>query len=722
MTGISGWMRAGESAVGEIGCRARQSGKHIAMAAWLVLACGLSLDARAANPRQLVEVADLAGPVVSPDGTRVAFRLEQASIERNTYDTIWYVQDLEGSAPPRRVADGGIPLRDPAGIPLAPDAVWSPDGRWIYYRARLDDRIDVWRAAADGSGAEAVTRDPADVRAFVLGADGMTLAYSGGATREEVADAERAEYDGGIRIHSDVPIGQGLFRSGNIEGRLATQRYFGIWFGRTSLLGDVPDRWAEVDLRTRETRRLPPSYRPPAPPAPSDVAKALAPPWRLAAEPDGRRVALLTRVGEAEGFRDRPDAELSVLPEPTSRRPIVCGVESCTKKAIVRIQWRPGSDEVLFTESDPLEGLAQSIHRWNVQTGEVRPVVEVQGLASGGRDPASRCGASIGTLVCVTAHADRPPQLERIDIETGRRQLLFDPNAALAGDLGGSVSARQLAWSDASGQQFTGQLFTPRDVGDRPLPLFVTFYTCPGFLRGGLGDEWPLASLAMHGIAAVCINNPTGYAMDATRRYGRALSAVESVVDLLAAAGEVDPDAVGMGGLSFGSEVTLWTAMHSDVLAAASITSPSIEPNYYLYNSLRSETFFSELKKAWGLGAPEETPGQWRVISPALQTDRIRAPVLLQMPEQEYLYALGFAMPLLRQQRAELYVFPHEPHQKFQPRHKLAAYERNLDWFRFWLQGVEDAAPGKGSQYERWRAMQAAMPKHQASVGQGGAR
>jgi hypothetical protein len=69
------------------------------------------------------------------------------------------------------------------------------------------------------------------------------------------------------------------------------------------------------------------------------------------------------------------------------------------------------------------------------------------------------------------------------------------------------------------------------------------------------------------------------------------------------------------------------------------------------------------------------------------------------------MYALDYEIPLLREHRADLYVFPNEPHQKFQPRHKLAVYERNLDWFRFWLQGYEDPNPAKAAQYVRWRQM-----------------
>ena len=120
---------------------------------------------------------------------------------------------------------------------------------------------------------------------------------------------------------------------------------------------------------------------------------------------------------------------------------------------------------------------------------------------------------------------------------------------------------------------------------------------------------------------------------------------------------------------------------------------------------MRGNVFSKELQVMWQLGAPDETPKRWQLLSPAANLDKIKAPILMQMPEQEYVNALGYAIPLIRDHRADLYVFPNEPHLKFQPKHKLAAYERNLDWFRFWLQGYEDPSPAKAEQYKHWEAM-----------------
>jgi len=40
-----------------------------------------------------------------------------------------------------------------------------------------------------------------------------------------------------------------------------------------------------------------------------------------------------------------------------------------------------------------------------------------------------------------------------------------------------------------------------------------------------------------------------------------------------------------------------------------------------------------------------------------------------------------------------------------QPRHRLEIYERNLDWFRFWLKDEQDPDPRKEEQYRRWNRL-----------------
>lgn len=714
-------MGAGASSAGanSAAARVKRTLRRVGVLGATLIALSKPVYAESISPRRLLEVIDLGNPVISADGRNVAFRAESASVERNTYDTVWYVQPVDGSTPPRRVAEGGVPLREySTGVVLPSPAVWSPDGRWIYYRAHLDGAIAVWRAAADGSGAEPVTFDSADVRSFALIDDGRTLKYSVGATRAEVLAVERSSYDGGVRIDENTVISAGLLRSSLVEGRPSTQRFVGGWFTTGPLLADVKSRWKAVDLPTLVATDLPAAGGPPRSLEPSDVQSGISEPWKIAVNERDGRIGILTRVGEAPGVLHKPDVELALLPTQRSRMPVRCRAELCTKKAITDLQWRPGTDEILFTAVDYDKGRAQSIFGWNVSTGAVRPVVMSDGLVSGGqRYWDVPCDASIDYLVCIAAEADRPPRLEAISLRNGDRRRLFEPNEGLEADIAATVPAKLLRWTDERGRMFTGHLFEAVGVraGHRP-PLFVNFYNCNGFLRGGVGDEWPLASLAEHGISSICINAIPEYRTDFAERYDQGRLAVESLVKYLDAEGKIDPSRVGMGALSYGSDVTLWTAVHSDVLTAASVSSPSVNELYYLYNSLRSD-FHNGLEEMWKLGPPEEAREQWEAISPTYHLDEIDVPILFQMPEQEYRLILEYALPLVRRRQADIYVFPDEAHNKFQPRHKLAAYVRNVDWFRFWLQGFEDLDPIKADQYREWRKIKAEMDSRRARVG-----
>lgn len=679
------------------------------------------LHAETVSPQRLLEVTDLGNPVISPDGRYVAFRSERASVERNTYDTTWYVQGLDGQSPPLRLADGGVPLREyVSGLVLPSPAVWSSDGKWLYYRALLNGRVSVWRAATDGSGAHAVTSDLADVRNFTLSGDDKALIYSVGATREEVIDAEESEYDHGVHIDDTTDIAAGLFRSSKLDGRPTTQKFLGDWFSTGPLLAMSPDRWKTVNLATMTTRDLPASKIPAQPLTPADLSPDLsAAPTQIAQNPSDGRIAVLMPGRKEKGLLMSRYVDLAMLPNRQASRAIRCMAKLCRNRYITDIQWRPGGDEVLFTATDYDKGRTQSIYGWNVVTGTVRPILLSDGLVSGSqRYWDIPCALSSDTLVCVAAEADRPPRLEAIDVQSGRRRVLFEPNKKLEADIAAAAPAKLIRWKDTQGREFTGQLFEAHGGSvDHPPPLFVNFYNCYGFLRGGLGDEWPLATLAADGISALCINAIPEFRLDVVARYDQGRAAVDSVVKSLSAERRIDRTRVGMGGLSYGSEVTLWTLAHSDVVTAASVSSISVTPTYYLFNSLR-DAFRSNLQKLWQLGAPDETPKRWKEISPAYQLDRVRAPILFQLPEQEYRMTLDYALPLVRRHQGDIYVFPDEPHIKFQPRHKLAVYERNVDWFRFWLLGYEDPDPAKRKQYTHWQEMKKALsvqPTHSAS-------
>jgi hypothetical protein len=53
----------------------------------------------------------------------------------------------------------------------------------------------------------------------------------------------------------------------------------------------------------------------------------------------------------------------------------------------------------------------------------------------------------------------------------------------------------------------------------------------------------------------------------------------------------------------------------------------------------------------------------------------------------------------------ELYYYPDDEHLPKHPQARLASVQRNVDWYRFWLQGYERPNPEDPGQYLRWHEL-----------------
>jgi dipeptidyl aminopeptidase/acylaminoacyl peptidase len=639
---------------------------------------------RAPTLAELVEAADLSSLAASPDGRLAAFRTDRASLDRNSYDLRWSILDL-GTGTVSMIG-GGEPIVADPGYLVAEAPLWSPDGRWIYYRALHGGAVQIWRAAADGSAVEIVTHEDGDIVSIELARGGRAIAYRVGPAREAIERAELDEYENGIFVDQHVELGQNLFRGAIINGRPASERLTGRWFSRGGVLWAQPPRGRRLDFASLATSDI----------GPEAFDGPLA---ASESSPDTRARSAAGDVAAAV-WNDE-DGSLTVT-RPAGAA-IACEAAECRRERIAWVAWRLGHDQILFATADRAH--VQTLRLWDIGAGRVRTLVRSQGLLNGGRRGSDPCAVARDVSICVAAGPESPPRLVIVDLGSGRVRPAFDPNDILRGRQW--PGAERLSWHSRDGRLFTGILFAPARPGSAAAPLFINYYRCEGFVRGGVGDEWPFVSLAAAGIVSVCVNatRATG-PYDAVEQYRAAQGGIEALVDLLAGRGLIDRGRVGIGGLSFGSEVAMWTLIRSDLIAAASLASPQFEPANYWFNGVRGRDHHDVLRRAWGLGAPDETPERWRLLSPALNIDRIRAPLLLQLPEQESRYAVELYARLSNSPTpTEMYVFPDERHIKMQPRHRLAAYRRNLDWFRFWLQGQVDPDPAKAEQFRRWQEL-----------------
>lgn len=641
--------------------------------------------------REMVEITDISSVAISPDGRLVVYRAETPSVDRNRIDLAWYVVPVDGRAPPRRVSSAGDGEWT-NGVALAEPPIWSRDGHWFYYRANVDGAQQVWRATADGAHIEQVTHDDANVASFAL--DDKVLIYAVGASRAAIAAEEAAEYYGGVRIDKTIEPALPLFGGFVVAGHATTQRLTGAWFAKGPLLSGQPLRYLAIDVATGALRD-----------ATADEQRPFRPRTQALDKADGKLIMGRSDSGDKRGsaylLAEKAAISLSVSPDDDMTHATLCRDPACTGKMITRVGWQGGSDRVLFGTTD---GVDNRLHLWDIRSGKVHDIASPDGTLNGGRDSGLGCAIGDHVVVCVAANANTPPRLIAIDIEGGKMSVLADPNSGLVSQ--DEPKFKTLRWTSKEGVAFTGHLLMPSGQ-HRRVPLFITYYVCDGFLRGGTGDEYPLRQLAGRGIAALCITRPVSdvaIGEDQVAQYRRALGGISAVVDLLDAQQLIDRSRIGMGGLSFGSEVTMWVASHSDLLAAAAISSTQTTPTYYWFNAMPGRDVPGIVQRVWRLGDPDHDPVNWKAISTALHTQDVHAPLLMQMPEQEYRYNIELAARLGRQGTpVDLWAFPDEQHIKFQPRHKAAVYERNLDWFAYWLNGEVDCSLVKEKQYTAWQ-------------------
>lgn len=187
------------------------------------------------------------------------------------------------------------------------------------------------------------------------------------------------------------------------------------------------------------------------------------------------------------------------------------------------------------------------------------------------------------------------------------------------------------------------------------------------------------------------------------RRNRRGLNAILRALDQLERRGLVDNARIGITGLSSGASIAEQALVFTNRFVAASTAYSNLSPfSYYTMQSktLR-ETLYAGLHPFSQAGL-----AMWRERSSGFNPGKVNEPYLLQVADREYLMTLQNYVDLKDAGNPiELLIFPDEYHVKWQPVHRLAIYNRNIDWMNFWLQGREDPAPKKAKQYKRWRLM-----------------
>jgi len=624
---------------------------------------------------------------ISPDHKKFAIQIRRGDPGTNTYCFALLVSELAAPARPVLLDAGtGYTPFDTtnnvnAGVFLGPRVLsphWSPDGRAIAFLKTVEGVTRVWVVdVIGGKAAIPVTPAGVDVGEFAWTDRGRSIVFS---TYPLMTAARRdIETEGLAGFHYDIRFDPSLS-------------------AKPIPLGPIPPEIQVVDLangsiraaehgersgiRLRDDKRILPT-----------VGPSGATAWIAKGADTG------ARIGDA----------LRVLRPGREER--ICRSAVCTER-VDDLWFGADGSEVFFTRREGYASSETGFYRWDLRGAAPVRLFATQDVLLG-------CKPLRELMVCAHEASTTPRRLVLLDPRTGRMRELFDPNPEFRELRLGKVE--RLHWKNEGGLEAFGDLVLPPDhVGGQKHPLIVVQYRTRGFLRGGVGEEYPIQAFAGKGYAVLSFDRPRvaeKYPGETWGAYGKRryrgwterrsiLSALLAGVDLAIAKGVVDPDRVGITGMSDGATTAQFALVNSNRFHAAALSQCCYEPVTSL--SLAGIDWADlVLQYGWPkLSEPDEK--YWSSMSLRQNAKALTVPILLQLSDSEFRQGLESFMALREQNApAELYVFPDEPHDKWQPAHKVAAGERAMDWFDFWLRGLEPTSRTP-AELKRWHELKAA--------------
>ncbi len=312
--------------------------------------------------------------------------------------------------------------------------------------------------------------------------------------------------------------------------------------------------------------------------------------------------------------------------------------------------------------------------------------------------------------VTIEQGLNAPPRLAVRKVPSGRRALLLDPNPQFRNLRFARVE--EMEWKTAGGETYIGGLYYPLDYASgKRYPLIIQTH---GWRRGQFSVDGPssagYAAQILAGKGFFVAQLPDDGRWEGTAEEGpRYMAMHEGVVEYLSDRGFIDTTRMAIQGWSRTGYHVRYTLTFSRHRFAAAAIADGMDASYGQYLS-----FLNIGKEA--VGAYEAMNGSapfggglqnWIDRATGFNLDKVDTPtrLLTFVPSMLLNNWEWFAGLKYLGKPVELVWLRRAAHTPVLPGERKVAQQGNVDWFDFWVNGREDAAPEKAEQYMRWRAL-----------------